>query len=427
MRTASLRYGFLLVGMIGLFIAGVVHVFLWKFEAGDVYPEYSSLRKDPLGSSLWYESLERIPYVRVARGYERLEFCSFEETGTYLILGMEPTELRVFPKFSANRIEQMLEQGWRIVMTFHPQGFNGGDPEEKDDSQKQQVGPKKGGAEKKGKKEAQKDKKSPPPSYVVSLAKTWGFKVKTMKERKNLETLSIGKNKVFQAILDKVGAMPWQPKVPWMSFNYLEPKDESWKTVARVGDYPVVIEKKIGKGSVVLASDSYFASNEALAEKDRHTEFLLWLMGGSRFVLFDEVHHGIERTMGVSGLIRKFRMEGFFVGVLWVLVLYVWKNSFGYLSPTVERSGIEEIRGKRSLTGFRNLLRRSINRGRLMEVCLGEWEKSKHLTSKEWKLSALLSKDKEIKEAASGKTKREGSQGIVEHYRAFCRVLGEEK
>ena len=40
-----------------LFVLGVIYLFLLRFEAGDVYPPYSSLRADPLGTMAWYESL----------------------------------------------------------------------------------------------------------------------------------------------------------------------------------------------------------------------------------------------------------------------------------------------------------------------------------------------------------------------------------
>ena len=30
-------------------VYGVVHLFLLRFETGDVYPQYSSLRADPVG------------------------------------------------------------------------------------------------------------------------------------------------------------------------------------------------------------------------------------------------------------------------------------------------------------------------------------------------------------------------------------------
>ena len=42
------------------------HLFQLRFEQGDIYPAYSSLRADPLGTKVFYESLETLPGLSVA-------------------------------------------------------------------------------------------------------------------------------------------------------------------------------------------------------------------------------------------------------------------------------------------------------------------------------------------------------------------------
>ncbi len=44
----------------GLFVTGLIQLILLRFESGDVYPPYSSLRADPLGCKALYESLGRV-------------------------------------------------------------------------------------------------------------------------------------------------------------------------------------------------------------------------------------------------------------------------------------------------------------------------------------------------------------------------------
>ena len=41
---------FLLLGCTAVFVFGLVRLFELRFEVGDVYPAYSSLRSDPLGA-----------------------------------------------------------------------------------------------------------------------------------------------------------------------------------------------------------------------------------------------------------------------------------------------------------------------------------------------------------------------------------------
>src|SRR5438445_12104910 len=58
----------LLICVIG-FILGLGYLFRVRFDVGDVYPEYSSLRADPLGTMALCESLERMPGISVRRDY----------------------------------------------------------------------------------------------------------------------------------------------------------------------------------------------------------------------------------------------------------------------------------------------------------------------------------------------------------------------
>ena len=68
-RTAVL--GLLLAGAL---VYGALYLFGVEFAAGEVYPEYSSLRTDPDGTRLLYESLAALPGVTVERNYRALEF-----------------------------------------------------------------------------------------------------------------------------------------------------------------------------------------------------------------------------------------------------------------------------------------------------------------------------------------------------------------
>ena len=58
-----------LLGCTAAFAFGLVQLFQLRFEVGDVYPPYSSLRSDPLGAMAFYESLEKLPGVSVRRDF----------------------------------------------------------------------------------------------------------------------------------------------------------------------------------------------------------------------------------------------------------------------------------------------------------------------------------------------------------------------
>ena len=53
--------------VVALSVYGGVRLFQLRFETGDVYPEYSSLRSDPLGARVFYQSLEQVGNMEVSR------------------------------------------------------------------------------------------------------------------------------------------------------------------------------------------------------------------------------------------------------------------------------------------------------------------------------------------------------------------------
>src|SRR5579863_3873579 len=74
--------------------------FLWaaldlmgvRFATGDIYPEYSSLRSDAMGSKLLYDSLARLPGLSVSRTYAPLDLI--EGTAqTVMVLGTPPSSM----------------------------------------------------------------------------------------------------------------------------------------------------------------------------------------------------------------------------------------------------------------------------------------------------------------------------------------------
>src|SRR5712691_320269 len=79
--------------LVAVFLIGIVELFLLRFEAGDVYPPYSSLRADPIGTKALYESLEKIPGATVARHLK--PFATLEGTGGVVFYtGVHPETLR---------------------------------------------------------------------------------------------------------------------------------------------------------------------------------------------------------------------------------------------------------------------------------------------------------------------------------------------
>src|SRR5688572_23988920 len=106
---------FLLVIAAGGFVIGVVQLFNLRFEAGDVYPKYSSFRADPLGAKAFFESLQRL--VPTSRHLERWSKLGEGGGATLLYLGAEPDNLK-FHKHELQNLETFVRSGGRLVISF---------------------------------------------------------------------------------------------------------------------------------------------------------------------------------------------------------------------------------------------------------------------------------------------------------------------
>jgi hypothetical protein len=77
---------FLTVALAAGFVYVAIRMFGIQLAEGDVYPEYSSLRSDPEGAKLLFDSLALIKDVRVERNYLPLEYLP-ERGAAILLLG----------------------------------------------------------------------------------------------------------------------------------------------------------------------------------------------------------------------------------------------------------------------------------------------------------------------------------------------------
>src|SRR5262249_13048084 len=135
----------------------------------------------------------------------------------------------------------------------------------------------------------------------------------------------------------------------------------------------------LGKGTLVLCSDSSFASNLAL-EREKETGLLVWLIGPNHHVLFDESHLGVEESTGVATLARRYRLHGLAAGILGLAVLFAWKNAAPF-APLLAASDSDRFRwsamtGRQAFEGLEAVLRRHIAPSALLAACVEQWKRS---------------------------------------------------
>ena len=102
------------VALAALFLGGLVALFNADFAGGEVYPEYSTLRADPDGAKLLFESLTRLPGLTVTRNFMPLQNLAANGS-TVVLLGLrelDPAELEKLAK-RGSRVVAALREDWR--------------------------------------------------------------------------------------------------------------------------------------------------------------------------------------------------------------------------------------------------------------------------------------------------------------------------
>ncbi|WP_138085739.1 DUF4350 domain-containing protein [Phragmitibacter flavus] len=347
-----------------------------RFESGTVYPPYSTLRADPLGSKALYESLDRLPGMEVRQNFRSLEKLHGKVGETLVLLDLKPSTWVDGLVIKGKDLQRYAVEGGRVVMTLDGAGMGmariGEEArQQRLEREKERQRKARKDKDKDGKEISDEDLKNLGLELPDSLAKVTGLEVSG---GKFMLTSKGGK-----PLKKEEGLKLDDAKLPlWYSGTSLEVDEKvkaDWKVLATVNGDPVMVEKSAGRGSMVVCTDSYFVSNEALL-KEPAPEFLLWLMGGnSSTVIFDETHLGTKESPGIMALARRFRLHGFFVGGLLLFGLFVWQASSSLVPQRGSDRGDGSVSGQGATAGLVSLLRRGVSRRQLLSKCFEAWDK----------------------------------------------------
>jgi hypothetical protein len=414
------------IGLV-LFFCFLTQLMLLRYERGDIYPPYSTLRADPLGSRAFYEALGSMPGYSDTRGFNFLHRELGEKPSTLVYLGLDADVASVFSKDEVADLDDFVKNGGRVIITFSPERSGSSflsddsdsDKKKKDDTKPSGKDEKEKPADKPA--EAPKDEAKPGEDasgpqtaeekyereemrkereaseklgehneraykYHQTLTALWGFgserntgdedKTKGKKPAPNYVVTDENGKPEVQAHRSSPSGL--EESVPWKSAIYFLRLEPDWTTLYDAKSKPVVIWRKWGKGEIIVATDSYLVSNEAL-RNDRRPALLELLAGPPGHVLFDETHLGTEEQEGVMFLLEKFRLEGYLFGLLGVLLLFLWRNSLPLVPPrALDRQTVlgGTVSGKDSRSGLVNLLRRNIPLTDILGTSLAEWKRT---------------------------------------------------
>jgi len=374
-----------------LFVVGVARLFILRFESGDVYPAYSSLRSDPLGARALYESLENLNGIRVHRNYQMLESLRFEPGTTFFYFGSSATGNDWVPEKLVKVFDRLTQSGGRLVLTFLP-------------VTKKRV-------------EGGRGSKDTAPNKLVSIKKHWGI---GLAFKENLP-LKDDKHLAIEATSNRRN-LP--PVISWHTNLYFDLYVNDWQPLYSYEGLPLVVERSYGNGSILLCTDSFFISNEALWS-ERHPQLLVWLIGDNSRIIFDETHFGIYKQPSVAQLLRHYRFHWFFAALAVLALLFIWKSASYFVPPPKDDvlAGAEVVSEKDYTQGLIALLRRNIASSQVLQVCAREWEQA---FKKNPRIRAAgFEHVKGIIETESNASKK--SKDPVQGYQKISKIISEEK
>jgi hypothetical protein len=314
----------LFVIVIAGFILGLVNLIWMRLEGGEAYSHYSSLRADPLGTKVLYRAMEEISTVIVSRNYRSPEELRGNVNMSFIVAGLNSGSSFLIQDREVHALETIAMEGGRIILLLHPR------------------------------------------SERFLTQKAFGLSFGALINSSEIEhSIAVSSHRELD--------LP--QNIGWHDNTYFTETPEYWTSIYELNGYPVIIERSMGKGSIVIATDSYLFSNEAM-QKQRQPKLVSWILGGRRQVIFDEYHLGVIKNKGISSLVRKYDLYGVLVALLALAALFIWKNSTSLVPAVSVKDEDSYVSDMDHCSGIVSLLKRNIPNDEIIDACLKEWNKS---------------------------------------------------
>lgn len=360
-----------LIGVLIALVVGLVVIFRLRLAQGDLFPAYSSLRGDPLGTLVLHDSLASLPGLAVERHLKPLARLEPTPPRTLVLAGVSAAAFRRTRAEDFAAVDAAVRAGARLIVAFRAhdaqrtrrdapletkakrRASDASPPRERPDN------PDSGDDDDAA---AEAPRRAPP----VDLQERWEIDLITDERIRQPDGAAEREAEGAEAMLPAV--------VPWGSDLFFRARDAAeWRVVYRQSGRPVLVERALGQGTIVLAADSYFLSNEAL-HRDRSSALLAWIVGPHGRVVFDEAHLGVAADPGIAALARRYGLEAAFFMFVLLAGLWVWRRMALFVPPPEEQREI--AMAYHPAAGLEALLRRAVPPGELAAACAAEWRRT---------------------------------------------------
>ena len=302
-----------------------------RYHGTDVYPEYSSFRADQFGAKVLYESLRGLG-LDVSRNLRPLKELDKMQESCIVIAGLPGNML------DHRNLIDMVSAGARVVIGFVP---GSGMPDEDKDRKK--------------------------PAHDLDKNHHKGFQL-------NVDLMSMTTPSKLPGIAKPEAGQDNLPPLNYYSSNYFRVSAD-WKVLYTFYSKPVIVERKLGKGMLILCADNFIFTNEAVA-KDKNAALLLRVLGSRQRIVFDETHLGVVSERNLAWLAGKYELGPFAIILAITLLLFLWRQLTA-VSGGGEKL-IVEAKGRADLSGLAltALLRSAFRVRDLPKLCLDCWLES---------------------------------------------------
>lgn len=332
-----------------------------RLRAGDIFPPYSSLRADPRGSKALHDVLAEQPDLTVSRHLlppDRLD--------------VGPGDLVIVPNLNLEYLERdeelmgafdaAVRRGARVLLMLPPdedyatkaeaaaatgetaraerdkRRVEERDRLRREDRERRE-------ARRKADQKPREDTKTPAPKAppakddepagthlptFLSPSHTWGLDTR----RAELPAGAEKPAPVRPAVAVSAAPAGLQGPIFVSGSRRLECEaTKPWKTWLELDGLPVLAALHRGKGELLVASDCYLLSNEALAVH-RHGTLITSIVGESRRVVFYENHLGVADHQTLADLARSYGLGPALIALLIAAALVVWRQASPLVPPT---------------------------------------------------------------------------------------------
>ena len=301
----------------------------------------SSLREDPYGASLLFDSYGRAGYeVKRSQNEDSLSEQNALRTTAFFIGGHSSDDWQAKSRNVASgkklgrRVEDFLAHGGRVVLVAPAWKLRSKAQEwEVEDKWNQTV-------------------HESGPSWISPDSRT----------------MPAGSEKMYVA-----AGSPWlQTDAAWTTL-YAGPVDPDRRTDSSVHVY--MATRRVGNGELIAASQESFLLNEAVKTHPSPT-LLDFLAGGRPVVWVDEALHGLRQDEGVLWLVQRYRLELALLLFWATLLALLWSMSGDLVRHPTDDQTAQFIRySEGAEVATRRLLERSIPTEQVLAECWEEFRR----------------------------------------------------